>query len=162
MGTSRRWRTAFASGDARASGIVDLWYEGEPKQRFYDHTDSIEWTEPPTIDASGDLVMAGKAEPGAVSVDWEEGTCSQFYVVDAKANFEHTIERRLPSNRKWTKQVNEIVEGEVRTNGEFKARVKLLVTPIGDWSLVVWAKTEVSDGLCHRSLVLSEIQVSAN
>ena len=89
-------RTAFAGGDARASGIVDLWYEGDPKQRFYDHTDSIEWAEPPTINSSGDLVMAGKAERGAISIDWESGYCGQFYVVDAGADFEHTILRRLP------------------------------------------------------------------
>ena len=63
----------------------------------------------PTINSSGDLVMAGNAEPGAISIDWEEDICSQFYVVDAGANFEHTILRRLPSNREYTEQGNEIV-----------------------------------------------------
>ena len=46
--------------------------------------------------------------------------------------------------------------------GQYAWRVKLSVMPIGDWSLVVWPKTEALDGLCHRPLVLSEIQVVVN
>ena len=157
-------RTAFAASNARASGIIDLWYEGEPKQRFYDHTDSIEWTEPPTINA-GDLVMKGKVKQGTVSIDYEEGYCSQFYLVDSEAGgigYEYTLLMRLPSARKYTNQGNQIVGGRVRSNGEFEVRVDLLVDPIGDWSVVVWPRTGVSDGMCHRPLTLSEVQVVVN
>ena len=152
-------RTAFAAGDAQASAIIDLWYEGDPKERFYDHSDSIEWTLPPTIDASGDLVMGGKVKQGAVSIDHEDGYCSQFYLVDAKLEYEYTLLGRLPPDRTWAGRGNRIVGGGVKNGGEFEVRVDLLVPPVGDWSVVVWPKTKVSDGECYSPLMLSEVPV---
>ena len=91
---------------------------------------AIRWIHAPTV-SRNTLRFAGKASPGAITLDWSETHCSQFKLYARDVRGYHYIDRlslMLPAGRHWTDETfAEITGGRIGADGAFTVTASLRI-----------------------------------
>ena len=100
----------------------------ELKASRHYHADAIEWTTSPTLNGNT-LAFAGKAEPGDITLEWQDGYCSQFAFYEHDERGYHYIDSLnplLPERSYWTGEITgEVTSYRSYADGAFEATAKL-------------------------------------
>ena len=91
------------------------------------HQDAIEWIEPPMI-IHNEIKFTGKAEPGIISLEWEDEYCNQFllYGLDESGyHFIGSLYPELPEGYRWETIIVAIFAQSIDDDGTFKARASI-------------------------------------
>ena len=131
------------------------------------HPDAIQWTDPPSIIGTS-LTFAGIAEPGIISLEWQDGFCGQFSLNEHDERGYHYIDSLaplLPDDREWTSpQPAEFIRGWTYTDGKFNATARLSPDLLSRYSNVILvvrtaAVVDSATRKCGESEVLSAIDI---
>ena len=126
--------TASANGVCR---VVDRYSQiavapgaipGELKAPKHYHSDAVDWTTPPTLNGNT-LAFAGKAEPGGITLEWQDGYCSQFAFYEHDERGYHyiaSLNPLLPDGRYWTGEITgEVTDYRSYADGAFEATANM-------------------------------------
>ncbi len=131
------------------------------------HSDAIQWINPPSV--TGNLLrFSGRAEPGAIDLEWREDYCSQFVFYEQDERGYHYIDSLnpfLPGDSYWTGPITgEVTNYRIGGDGTFEATARLSDNALFGYNnpvLMVRSKTAVDQktNLCGESDVLSALDL---
>ena len=159
---------AYTTGDiySQVPVVSDSIPSAIKTSRHYS-LDAIQWISRPTINGNT-LRFVGQALPGAITLTWQEGYCSQFRFYERDERGYHRIDSMnllLPENRHWTGQITgEVTEQRISADGTFEALVKLSDNALAGYqNPVLLVKTQAAvnseTNKCGASDVLSAVDI---
>ena len=134
------------------------------------HADAIQWISPPTI-TGNTMTFSGRAQPGAIDLEWREGYCSQFsfYEFDPRGyHFIDSLDPKLPGGQFWPGPLaGEVTQYQMEGDGTFEATARITSGALDSYSnpvLVITAATAIDSatGQCGDSEVLSALDILRN
>ena len=140
------------------------------KAHSHYHADAIEWISPPTV-VGNSMTFSGRAQPGAISLEWQDGYCSQLSIYELDAwgyHFIDSLDPKAPLGQFWgNSPTGEITSYRTGVDGSFAATATLtpgVLDPYDNPILMVTASAPVDTATqqCVESEVLSAVDIQRN
>ena len=172
IGRSMAGQDEFCEESVRYSqaSIASGSIPGHLKMPSHYHADAIRWAGPPTV-VGNTLTFGGRAQPGALSFEWQDGYCSQFSIFDHDHwgyHFIESLDPKAPLGQLWgNSPVGEITAYRTGVDGSFAATAKLapgVLDPYENPVLLVTGPAPVDSATqrCMESAVLSAADIQRN
>ncbi len=143
---------------------------GHLKVQSHYHAGAIEWINRPTV-VGNTMTFSGRAQPGALYLEWQDGYCSQLSIYELDAlgyHFIDSMDPKAPLGQFWgNSPTGEITSYRTGVDGSFAATATLtpgVLDPYENPVLMVTASSPVDSATqqCVESEVLSAADIQRN